>query len=131
MLELTMDSKKLPTVFDSVEEAIDCIVRLAEYKFGITSQSHIMDSITVGSYPPGKGFGWQVWLTRPTELSLYRQPMTLKECRNQQTVKNYASDTFFYVDGGRRSYLETLGVLYDLLQKTDVINGVPARYKKP
>ena len=33
--------------------------------------------------------------------------------------------------GGKRTLLETLNVLYGLLQSIEVINGNPARYERP
>lgn len=118
----------------TVEAALAAIGELAERKFGLGMHSKVMDVVSVGMQPPIYGdreLGWQVWLVRPTKEALRQKPKTLEQVKNQQTCKNYPYDTYFYVAGGKRTLLETLNVLYGLLQSIEVINGNPARYERP
>ncbi len=104
----------------TVEAALAAIGELAERKFGL-------GMLIYGD----RELGWQVWLMRPTKEALRQKPKTLEQVKNQQTCKNYPYDTYFYVAGGKRTLLETLNVLYGLLQSIEVINGNPARYERP
>lgn len=91
-----------------ISKLIKQIVRNASLKFGLSD--HNNDTIDVGIYPDDDG-EWQVWLQRPTQLSLTR-PEIFEEPINIP-VHEYTVTNFRIADKTLTGALEKLNECVD------------------